>query len=373
MERADRLIASLYTWKAWGQPWGILIFGTEALWQAVFVNRLSGPRENDLAGRVILADIVFWLLVGTPMVLILYGVVLQIDATNVAVTAAKQAVNGIADTLVAFLLFMLLQVWRHRRGQGQLSLRGLVFSVVLASFTVPALALTFLSGNLLQGSAQEAVLDNLRTVAEAAARIDPRQLGGPSQVLPASSGATAFLLIDGEGRRISSNPRLFLRLEKPVLPAPRHRVRQDGLQMLVPRGQRPALKLWIQGHWSMSLTSGGNRVQVVQPARATVLKLQAQSTTLLSTLLRLMLLGVLLSEVMAALVEGQIPLLGASVPEIAGAPPGSPAAPGPMGETVPSPAQVPGKAVSSPRFRAWWIACGNTLAGRSSSARISPP
>ena len=123
----------------------------------------------------------------------------------------------------------------------------------------------------------------------------------------------------------------------------------------------------------MSLTSGGNRVQVVQPARATVLKLQAQSTTLLSTLLRLMLLGVLLSEVMAALVEGQIPLLGASVPEIAGAPPGSPAAPGPMGETVPSPAQVPGKAVSSPRFRAWWIACGNTLAGRSSSARISPP
>ena len=48
----------------------------------------------------------------------------------------------------AFLLFMLLQVWRNRRGQGLLPLRGIVFSVVLASFTLPSLALTFLAAAL---------------------------------------------------------------------------------------------------------------------------------------------------------------------------------------------------------------------------------
>lgn len=307
------VVASLYTWKLWGHPWAIVIFSAEALWQAVFVNRLNGPPENDLKGRIILAEIAFWLLVGTPMVFFFYGVLLQIDPANVAVTAAKQAVNGIANTVVAFLLFVLLQVWRNRRGQGLLPLRGLVFSVVLAAFTLPSLALTFLSGNLLQGAAQETVLDNLRSVAEAAARMDPSQLGEPSRGLPASEGATAFLLIDREGNRISSNPGLFLRLDKNFLPAPQEWIQPDGLQILVPSGQRPALKVWIQGYWSTTLSSGRHQVQVVQPARPVVLKLQAQSTTLLTASLGLMLVGVLLSELMAKLVQGQLEILRPSL------------------------------------------------------------
>ncbi|PSB37348.1 GGDEF domain-containing protein [Aphanothece minutissima] len=319
---AVAVLASLYTWKLWGHPWAIVIFSAEALWQAVFLNRLNGPPENDLKGRIILAEIAFWLLVGAPMVFFFYGVVLQIDPANVAVTAAKQAVNGLANTVVAFLLFVLLKVWHNRRGQGLLPLRGLVFSVVLAAFTLPSLALTFLSGNLLQGSAQEGVLDNLRTVADAAARITPSQLGEPTRGLPASPGATAFLLIDAEGQRISSNPGLFLRLENHFVPAPQRWIQPDGLQILVPSGPRPALKLWIQGYWSTTLTSGRHLVQVVQPAGPVVLKLQAQSTTLLTTSLWLMLLGVLLSELMAGLVEGQMGRLRASVPEVSHEPPG---------------------------------------------------
>ncbi len=328
---AIAFLASLYTWKLWGHPWAIVIFSAEALWQAVFVNRLNGPPQNDLKGRIILAEIAFWLLVGTPMVFFFYGVVLQIDPANVAVTAAKQAVNGLANTVMAFLLFVLLQVWRNRRGQSLLPLRGLVFSVLLASFTLPALALTFLSGNLLQGAAQEAVLDNLRTVAEAAARMDPRQLDEPTRRLPASPGATAFLLIDREGHRISSNPGLFLRLDNNFLLAPQEWIQPDGLQILVPRGHRPALKVWIQGYWSTTVISGRQRVQVVQPAGPVVLKLQAQSTKLLTTTLGLMLLGVLLSERMASLVEGQMQRLRASVPEVVDDGPGLAGTPEPGG------------------------------------------
>ena len=329
-------LASLYTWQIWGHPWAIVIFSAEALWQAVFVNRLNGPPDNDLKGRIILAEITFWLLVGTPMVFFFYGVVLQIDPANVAVTAAKQAVNGMANTVVAFLLFVLLQVWRNRKGQGLLPLRGLVFSVVLASFTLPSLALTFLSGNLLQGAAQEAVLDNLRTVAESATRMDPRQVTEPIRRLPDSPGTTAFLLINEEGNRISSNPRLFLRLENNFVPAPQEWIQAEGLQILVPRGQRPALKVWIQGYWSTTLTSGRQQAQVVQPARPVVLKLQTQSTTLLTTMLWLMLLGVLLSELMATLVERQMQLLRASVPEVNEAPPslgGGPEPDGSLGDS----------------------------------------
>lgn len=329
---AMAVLASLYTWRVWGHPWAIVIFSAEALWLAVFINRFNGPPENDIKGRIILAEIAFWLLVGTPMVCFFYGVVMKIDPANVAVAAAKQAVNGLANTVVAYLLFVLLQVWRNRRGQGLLPLRAMVFSMALASFTLPSLALTFLSGNLLLATAQEAVLDNLRTVAEAVTRMDPRQFAEPTRGLPASPGATAFLLIDREGNRISSNPGLFLRLENNFLPATQRWIQPDGLEILVPRGNRPGLKLWIQGYWSTTVSSGRrHRVQVVQPARPVVLKLQKQNTTLLTTTLWVMLLGVLISEVMATLVEGQMQLLRASVPAVSDEAPGLSGGPEPDG------------------------------------------
>ncbi len=299
-------IASLYTWTLWGHPWAIVIFVAEALWLAVFVNRFSGPPENDLKGRIVLADAVFWLLVGAPLVFFLYGSVLHIDPTNVGVAAAKQAVNGVANTVVAFLLFVLLQLRRHRRGQGLLPLRGIVFSLVLASITLPSLGVTLLATNQLQQATQEGVLDNLQTVAEAAARIDSRQLGEPTRGLPASVGSAAFLLIDSTGKRISSNPGLFLRLENHFQNAPPDQIKLSGLEILVPREPRPALKTWVNGYWSTTMTSPGFLVQVVQPAAPLVLKLQEQSTTLLTTLLGVILLGILLSEVVAALMERQL-------------------------------------------------------------------
>ncbi|MEA5415838.1 EAL domain-containing protein [Synechococcus sp. BA-132 BA5] len=302
-------IASLYTWTLWGHPWAILIFSAEALWLAVFVNRFSGPPENDLKGRVILADVVFWLLVGAPLVFYLYGSVLLIDPTNVAVTMAKQAVNGVANTLVAFLLYLLLQLRRHRQGQGLLPLRGLVFSVMLASITLPSLGVTLLSCSQLQRATQEGVLENLLTVGEAAARIDPLQLGEPTRGLPVSIGSAAFLLTDKDGTRISSNPALFLRLDKHFLPAVPAEIKVNGLQILVPTGDRPALRKWVYGYWSTTLPSSRYLVQVIQPAEAVVLNLQEQSTSLLTTLIWVMLLGLLISEGMASLMEGQIRIL----------------------------------------------------------------
>ncbi|MCT0208893.1 GGDEF domain-containing protein [Synechococcus sp. CS-1332] len=325
---AIAIMASLYTWKLWGHPWAILIFSAEALWLAVFVNRLNGPPENDFNGRIIFADIAYWLLVGTPLVLFLYGGVLDIDPTNVTVTAAKQAVNGMTNTVVAFLLFVLVQVWHNSRGRGLLPLRGIVFSLVLASITLPSLALTLLSGNLLQTATQEGVLENLRTVGEAAVWTDPRAFGPRSRGLPASVGAAAFLLKDRDGNVISSNPALFLRLATDFRPAPQEHIKVNGLQILVPRGERPALRLWIRGYWSTTIDFRGQPVQVVKPARPVVLKLQAQSAAMLTTLIGMTLLGALLSELVATLIEKQLrpldqPLADATEPPALSGRPGA--------------------------------------------------
>jgi len=312
-------LASLYTWKLWGHPWAIVIFSAEALWLAVFVNRFNGPPENDVNGRIIVADIVYWLLVGAPLVFFLYRGVLHIDLTNVAVSAAKQAVNGMTNTVLAFLLFVLLQVWRNSRNRGLLPLRGIVFSLVLASITLPSLMLTLFTGHQLQTTTQQGVLEKLRTVAETAVWIDRRDSGPPSRGLPASPGTAAFRLTDRDGNAISSNPDLFLRLQKDFLPARQPEIRVNGLQMLVPRGQRPALRVWVNGYWSTTITLRGQTVVVVQPARPVVLQLQAQSASILTTLIWLILLGALLSELVATLMERQLrplhlPLTEASEP-----------------------------------------------------------
>jgi diguanylate cyclase (GGDEF)-like protein len=307
---AMAVLASLYTWTLWGHPWAIVIFSAEALWLGLFVNRFSGPPANDLNGRIILADVVFWLLVGTPLVFFIYGSVLTIDPANVGAVAAKQAVNGVANTALAFLLFVLLQVWRQRHHHGLLlPLRGLVFSVVLASVIVPSLFVTLVSCSQLQRASLEGVLENLQTVAEAAARIELRQLGEATRGLPASIGSAAFQLIDREGNRISSNPGLFLRLEDHFLPTPPPDIEVSGLQILVPKERRPALKVWVNGYWTTTITSPRYLVQVVQPAAPVVLKLQQQSTSLLTTVLWVMLLGLLLSEIAARVVLRQFQIL----------------------------------------------------------------
>jgi diguanylate cyclase (GGDEF)-like protein len=307
---AIAVLASLYTWTLWGHLWAIVIFSAEALWLGLFVNRFSGPPANDLNGRIILADVVFWILVGTPLVFFFYGSVLHIDPANVGAVAAKQAVNGVANTALAFLLFVLLQVWRQRHHQGLLlPLRGLVFSVVLASVIVPSLVVTLHSCSQLQRASLEGVLENLQTVAEAAARIELRQLGEATRGLPASIGSAAFQLIDREGNRISSNPGLFLRLEDHFLHTPPPDIEVSGLQILVPKERRPALKLWVNGYWTTTITSPRYLVQVVQPAAPVVLKLQQQSTSLLTTVLWVMLLGLLLSEITARAVLRQFQIL----------------------------------------------------------------
>jgi len=310
-------VASLYTWKLWGHPWAIVIFSAEALWLAVFVNRFNGPPRNDLNGRIILINIAYWLLIGTPLVIFFYSGVLQFDAENVAVSAAKQSLNGVANTVGAFLIFVLLQVWRSSKGTGLVPLRGVVFSLVLASITIPSLILTLLSGNQLQTTTQEGVLENLRTVGEAAARIAHGQIGDPSKGLPASIGSVAFLRTDDDGTRITSNPDLFRRLELDFQPANAGQIKVEGLQILIPKGKRPALRTWVQGYWTTSVNLIDQTVLAVQPARPEVLKLQAQSATLLTTLNWVLLLGALLSELVASLLEGQFRLLRTSEKAVA--------------------------------------------------------
>lgn len=296
-------VASLVTWKLWGHPWAVVIFTAEMAWLTVGVQRLSRRSIGVSTGTVIPLVISYWLLVGAPLVALFYGVFLQIDATNVAVTALKQSFNGILNATIAFVLYVLISANQNRKGQGNgISLRGVIVGLVLVTTTVPTLIITMTSGYQLELAVQQAELDNLKTVNQAIATSRP--------LTEIPGGSIAYRRIEANGNSISSDPALFSRLDQSFTDGGRAYVHPQELSVLISRQPLPMLKKWVNGYWSYSqLHQSGKEsvlVQVVQPAATLVKRMQDQSARLLAVVLLMLVLGTVASMALGALFEREL-------------------------------------------------------------------
>lgn len=305
-------LASLYTWKLWGHPWAIVIFTGELLWLSLAINRWNGPRSNDSNGQIILWDIAYWALIGVPLVLVFYGGVLQIDQSNVAVVAVKQALNGLVNTSLAFVIFLVLRLTVSRRSEQLVTLRGVFVALVLTAITVPTAGLTLIASNQLRIATQNGVLDVLSTAASAVAHTPPEDLR-PGPVGTLRLGDVAYRRLDDGGQAISSDPALFARIDRDFRDGGRRYLHPRDLSILIPRRPMPLLKQWVNGYWAYSGGFDANgqpappgsatiEVQVLEPAKANVIRLQNQSSLMLSLFTAVLVAGALVSELVGRLV-----------------------------------------------------------------------
>jgi PAS domain S-box-containing protein len=86
-----------YTYLIWNHPYALIIMTAEV----AVVSWLMTRRKIGM----VLADALFWLAIGMPLVYLFYHLVMQTTPTNTYIVMTKQAVNGIANALVARLLF----------------------------------------------------------------------------------------------------------------------------------------------------------------------------------------------------------------------------------------------------------------------------
>ncbi|MDD2853738.1 MAG: ATP-binding protein [Desulfuromonadaceae bacterium] len=93
---AAAIIAS-YTFLLWNHPYAIIIMTAEV----AVVGWLMGHRRMGM----VLADALYWLVIGMPLVYIFYHIVMHIPLDNAYIIMTKQAMNGIANALVARLVF----------------------------------------------------------------------------------------------------------------------------------------------------------------------------------------------------------------------------------------------------------------------------
>ena len=166
-------IAALPTLKLWGHPWAVVIFTAEVAWLQLALKRWNGSPRNDSNGRVVSYSILYWLLIGTPLVLLFYGLVMHIDAANMVVVAVKQSFNGVFNTVLAFAAVVAIR-WRQAdRGRGPgVSLRGVIAAVVMLAITVPTLLVSLGAGHQLEMAVESGALDGLQTMNLAIAQTD---------------------------------------------------------------------------------------------------------------------------------------------------------------------------------------------------------
>lgn len=121
-------LISTYTLILWNHPYACLIQTAEV----AVVGWLYPRRKTGL----VLADTLFWLCIGMPLVYLFYHGVMDVPWENTRIDMMKQAVNGIANALLARLLFVGYTLYSRAQ---VIPLREIVFTLLGFFVLCPAL------------------------------------------------------------------------------------------------------------------------------------------------------------------------------------------------------------------------------------------
>ena len=128
------VIISSYTYLLWKHPYAIIIMSVEV----AVVGWLMTRKKLGL----VIADTIYWLIMGIPLVFLLYYMVMGVSINTASITMTKQAMNGIANALVARIIYFNIAP----RFQTELrSFRENIYNIMAFFVLLPALTLLAMS------------------------------------------------------------------------------------------------------------------------------------------------------------------------------------------------------------------------------------
>ncbi len=119
-----------YTYILWNHPYAIIIMTAEV----AIVGWLTDRRKLGL----VLADTLYWLLIGMPLVYVFYHFIMHISPSNAGIVMTKQAMNGIANALLARLIFT---GYALKSRSSETSYREIVYNLLAFFVICPSLVL----------------------------------------------------------------------------------------------------------------------------------------------------------------------------------------------------------------------------------------
>jgi len=127
---AAAAVISSVTYYIWSHPYAILIMTAEL----AAVGWLTGRHKVGL----VLADALYWLFLGMPLAYLFYHGVMEVPTSNTTIVMTKQAVNGIANALLARLIFTAFAL---RSRTALIAYRDLIYNLLAFFALFPALIL----------------------------------------------------------------------------------------------------------------------------------------------------------------------------------------------------------------------------------------
>ena len=130
---AAALIAS-YTYVLWHHPYAIVIMTTEV----AVVGWLMTRRKLGM----VIADTLYWAVFGLPLVYLFYHMVMHVPMGSTIMIMTKQGVNGIANALVARLIF---SIYIFRTKDENISYREIIYNLLALFVLLPTLLILAVS------------------------------------------------------------------------------------------------------------------------------------------------------------------------------------------------------------------------------------
>ncbi|NET25019.1 response regulator [Okeania sp. SIO1I7] len=136
------LIVSSHTYFLWHHPYAVAIFTLEAMFVGIMLKR-------HRLQNIVLLNGIYWLLIGMPLVVLFYGLVLNVGTTQTVLVMMKQSINGFLNALIANLIISYLpirQLLKLSKNYKKISFQQTIFNLLVAFILLPALILTIFNG-----------------------------------------------------------------------------------------------------------------------------------------------------------------------------------------------------------------------------------
>ncbi|MCD7034510.1 EAL domain-containing protein [Metabacillus sp. GX 13764] len=124
------IVSSLYTLFLWHHLYGAIAF----ILELILVYTLSKRKSYSF----ILIDVLYWLIIGIPIILLSYSLLLNISWGHSFLVALKDGINGIFNVIIFSLLHVAIQMIKKNQ---QIRFQELLFIMFSAVFLIPSLFL----------------------------------------------------------------------------------------------------------------------------------------------------------------------------------------------------------------------------------------
>lgn len=255
------IAAYLVTWHTWGHPFELINGSCWLISLLVFQIRFNGGPAQRSNGRIVLATIAYWMLIGVPAEWLWFRFGLNINPTEALSLGLKELVTAVLSASLGLLLFQAVQLLNPRQRQRGLLVRGVTFSVLLLAITLPGLMISLIVSNQLNTQALAAHREAMRSFGREVAQLG--RLGDRPEHLRGIS-----VRVNGpNGELFNSDPALFRQLASSYGIDHRQRGQAKGMVLLVPRRRLPTLIANQQSYWQTELRRGDQLITVVQPGK----------------------------------------------------------------------------------------------------------